>query len=78
MKIRIMGFCDLASRIVCNQYSLSDQEEVLGLGVADDDLLSDEDIQNYRKQLRKFKQTRKRDELGSDIEEDAAEDGRWL
>ena len=68
----------MTRRIDFYQYSLSDQEEVLGLGVADDDLLSDEDIQNYRKQLRKFKQTRKRDELGSDVEEDAAEDGGWL
>lgn len=46
------------------------QEEVLGLGVDDDDLLSDEEIQNYKKQLRKFKLHKKKDEMGSDIEEE--------
>lgn len=46
------------------------QEEVLGLGVGDDDLLSDEEIQNYKKQLRNIKLHKKKDEMGSDIEED--------
>ncbi|KAK3091637.1 hypothetical protein FSP39_021428 [Pinctada imbricata] len=45
------------------------EEDVLGLGVEDDDLLSDEDIQNYTKQLRRIKQMKRKDELGSDIEE---------
>lgn len=48
------------------------EDEVLGLGLDDDDddLLSDEDIQIYKKQLRRFKQTRTKDEMGSDIEDE--------
>lgn len=53
-----------------DQYSSESDEEVLGLGVNDDDLLSDEEIQNYKKQLRKFKLHKKKDEMGSDIEEE--------
>ncbi|XP_022344725.2 something about silencing protein 10-like [Crassostrea virginica] len=53
-----------------DQQSSESDEEVLGLGVDDDDLLSDEEIQNYKKQLRKFKLHKKKDEMGSDIEED--------
>ncbi|XP_048759706.2 something about silencing protein 10-like [Ostrea edulis] len=52
------------------EYSSDSDEEVLGLGVGDDDLLSDEEIQNYKKQLRNIKLHKKKDEMGSDIEED--------
>jgi hypothetical protein len=38
--------------------------------VGDEDLLSDEEIQNYKKQLRNLKLRKKKDEMGSDIEED--------
>lgn len=38
--------------------------------MGDDDLLSDEEIQNYKKQLRNIKLHKKKDEMGSDIEED--------
>ncbi|XP_061166069.1 something about silencing protein 10-like [Saccostrea echinata] len=53
------------------QYSSDSDEEVLGLGLYDeeeDDLLSDDDIQNYKKQLRKLKLHKIKNERDRDSE----------
>ncbi|XP_062579432.1 something about silencing protein 10-like [Saccostrea cucullata] len=59
------------------QYSSDGDEEVLGLGVYDDDdddLLSDDSIQNYKKQLRKLKLHK----LKNDREKDTESGGKDL
>ncbi|XP_064598759.1 something about silencing protein 10-like [Liolophura sinensis] len=53
------------------ELSSDDQEEVLGLGLGEESGDDDEEIAGYKKTLRNLKHvTSRKDELGSDIEED--------
>ncbi|XP_060073510.1 something about silencing protein 10-like [Ylistrum balloti] len=52
-----------------DMYSES-EDEVLGVGGdSDDDLLSDDDLKVYKKQLRRMKLNRKKSDMGSDLED---------
>ncbi|XP_069127326.1 something about silencing protein 10-like [Argopecten irradians] len=51
------------------------EDEILGVGGdSDDDLLSDDDLKVYKKQLRRIKLNRKKSDMGSDLE-DQEDDG---
>lgn len=50
------------------------QEEVLGLLDSDDE--SDEEIRSYQKQLRNLKRLKRKDAMGSDLEEEDEEFGK--
>ena len=52
------------------------QEEVLGLLDSDDE--SDEEIRSYQKQLRNLKRLKRKDAMGSDLEEEDEEFGKQI
>lgn len=43
------------------------------MDLSDDDLMSDNDYKKYKKQLRQIKLTRKKSEMGSDLEDEDEE-----
>ena len=57
-------------------FFLQTQEEVLGLLDSDDE--SDEEIRSYQKQLRNLKRLKRKDAMGSDLEEEDEEFGKQI